>query len=106
MNDLPNLTFIPFGQTSDASLGKWPQLRESEKSMSNCFFDADPGIEEELRTGEVWCSYAGWNFYGYVWFEDDVFKCEVWQYKCPIEIIEASSVDALMHAVSSEYGYD
>lgn len=83
---------------------EWQDLPECDGGMSNVDFSIDDGVEEALRSGQH-CHYAGWNFAGYVWFADDKFKCEVWQYKSPQEVIEAEDLEALMHAVSAEYGY-
>lgn len=84
----------------------WSGLQECESGyISNFDFAADDGVEEELRTGKRYCEYTGWDFCGYVWFADGKFKCDVWRYKSPVEIIEADTIEALMHAVSEEYGY-
>lgn len=74
--------------------------------MSNHEFTVDAGVEERLLTEEVWTTYTGWNFCGYVWHKDDSFWCQVWVYGSPRETMRAPTLEALMHAVSAEYGYD
>lgn len=74
--------------------------------LSNFDFRVEDGIEDALRAGGVWTRYAGWNFNGRVWFCDNDFHCEVWVYGVPREVISRATLVDLIHAVSSEYGYE
>lgn len=83
----------------------WDNLIQCDGTMSNFDFSIDDGVEEQLRSGDYWCPYAAWDFYGYVWFEGGTFKCDVWRNGASSELIEANSLRELMHSVSDEYGY-
>jgi len=76
-----------------------------ELGMSNCDHSIDEGLEEALQEGSL-CQYSGWNFCGYVWFEDGRYICQVWCHKSPREEILADTLKELMEDVSSEYGYE
>lgn len=78
----------------------------SPAGMSNFDFSVDPGVEGALRAGDAYTCYAGWNFHGKVWWDGEQFACQVWTYHTPRETIRAATLEELMHAVSSEYGYD
>jgi len=76
-----------------------------ELGMSNCDHSIDEGLEEALEEGGL-CQYSGWNFCGYVWFEDGQYTCQVWCHKSPMEEISADTLEELMENVSSEYGHE
>lgn len=78
----------------------------SPAGMSNLSFEVEDGVEDALRRGDTYTHYAGWNFNGRVWFADDTFRCQVWQWQVPVATFSADTLDKLMHAVSSEYGYE
>lgn len=82
--------------------------REIEGELSNLDFTIDEGVEAELRSGDTIAGYAGWNFYGEVWYEpdDDLFYCGVKQYCAHVDTIAEATLLDLMHAVSRRYGYD
>jgi hypothetical protein len=73
--------------------------------MSNCDGEVEDGAEEALKREGVCGEYTGWNFFGYVWWEDDQFKCLVLCYQSPQEVVEAKSLKELMTAVSNVYGH-
>ncbi len=80
---------------------------ESRLGMSNCFHTIDEGLEDKLREneGKLYAQYAGWDFWGGVWFEDDKFHCQVNVHHYPREEIEADSLKEIMEKVSDKYGY-
>lgn len=80
--------------------------RIEDSVMSNFDREVDEGVAAFLKANpRTHAGYPGWNFNGRVWFEG-CWKCEVWQYRSPIEVIEAESPQELMTAVSEKYGYD
>ena len=85
----------------------WSRLEKCESGcISNFDFTADEGVEDELRTGKCWSEYTAYDFYGYVWFKDNRFKCNVWRYGMSREVIEGETILEMMHAVSRNYGYE
>jgi len=79
----------------------------SPAGMSNMDFTVDAGCEEALRTQRVFTRYAGWNFNGRVWLDaEGSFSCQVWVYGSPVATVRAETLDALMHEVSGEWGYE
>ena len=82
--------------------------KEIELEMSNFDHTIDNGLAELLKEneGKVYAQYAGWNFCGYVWFENDKFVCQVWCYKSPQEEIIADTLEEIMDMVSEKWGYN
>lgn len=74
--------------------------------MSNFDHEFDSGKLDKVKAGGHSCGYAGWNFWGDVWYEDDLFHCQVKQYHRHIDTITAPTPDELMTAVSDEYGQE
>lgn len=76
--------------------------------MSNFDNEIDYKIGEQLKSEELYSQYAGWNFCGYVWWDkkDDVYRCEVWQYRCHVSTFEGDTLKEIMEDVSLAYGYD
>ena len=83
-------------------------MRESDLGMSNFDRSIDEGLEEVLKAfpGEVYGTYAGWDFHARVWFEDGQFHAEVWRYRSPQKVFSCDTLHEIMSEVSSEYGYD
>jgi len=73
--------------------------------MSNFDHEIDRDVAKELEKGGCYAQYAGWNFCGYVWWEDESFHCEVWVYRSPQEII-SGSLEEIMDTVCEKYGDD
>lgn len=75
--------------------------------MSNCDHSIDQAVAEELRNKpDRYAQYSGGDFCGYVWRAGERWACEVWQYKSPVQVIMADTLEGLMAAVSAEYGAD
>lgn len=74
--------------------------------MSNCEHTIDKTIEAELKEKEEYGCYAGWNFFGYVWWKRDVqrWACDVWQYHKSVEVVEAETLEEIMQLVCDKYG--
>jgi hypothetical protein len=74
--------------------------------MSNFDREVDDDVAEYLKAHpKTTAGYPAWDFNGRVWFDGN-WKCEVWQHRCPVEIMEAASPKDLMDSVSEKYGYD
>jgi hypothetical protein len=86
----------------------WEDLKQRPdigEVMSNCDGEVRKGADTLLKDSKVVGGYPGWGFYGYVWFEDGKFRCLVLCYQSPQEVVEASSLEELMTAVSNVYGH-
>jgi len=81
------------------------ELKNIGVMMSNFDYEIEPGTKNRLKSEKVYCGYAGWNFYGTVWF-DGRFKCQVKQYKRHVDTVEARTLKELMKKVSAKYGQD
>ena len=77
-----------------------------DEIMSNCDREVDKNIEQKIKNKPLWAGYAGWDFYGLVWWENNKWYCMVKQYRCHIDTIEANTPEKLMEKVSDEYGYN
>lgn len=83
-------------------------LVEHDTIMSNCFHEIESGSEEYLKLNDVYGCYAGWNFHGTVWFDksNNIFKCQVKQYRQHVATIEGNSLSDIMKNVSDRFGWE
>jgi hypothetical protein len=79
---------------------------EIELGMSNCDNSIDEGLDEALRSGNVFGRHAGWNFNGLVYFEDGLFREEVYRYGSLRKVVSAPTLRELMDEVNSQFGSD
>ena len=70
----------------------------------------DRAVVEEtaiaIKGEELFSRYAGWNFNGMVWWQDEKWHCEVWQYRSYMETVSEDTLDEIMITVSDKYGYE
>jgi len=78
----------------------------SECVMSNCDHQIDRKIEALLKENHYYAGYSAWNFYGYVWYTGDKFKCVIAQYHNHVATLEANTLEEIMEEASSRWGYD
>ena len=78
---------------------------EGEEIMSNCDGLINRDTEKGIKDKPLFSSYPGWNFCGKVWWQDNRWFCEVWQYKAWTETISADTLEDIMEKVSDEYGH-
>ncbi len=74
--------------------------------MSNFKHTIDKESEKKIKGQKLYARYTGWNFYGYVWFDNNKWNCEVWRYKFHIETITKDTLEEIMDEVSMGYGSD
>lgn len=75
--------------------------------LSNFDFTVDDGVESELRKKPLWAGYPARDFYGYVWFEEEGFYCEVWQYNSyQTTMGPFQNLNGLMVGVSEKFGFE
>ena len=77
-----------------------------ETVMSNCDHSIEHDVAEKLKTGKYYSQYAGWNFCGYVWWNENKWSCEVWTYHSHVDTIHGETLEEIMEKVSQEYGYE
>ena len=77
-----------------------------ESIMSNCFHEIDNNVAEAIKDKPLYAQYAGWDFCGYVWWQNCKWCCEVWTYKSWCETFVADKLQDIMSDVSLEYGND
>ena len=77
-----------------------------ETLMSNCDHTIEQSVADEIKGKELYSQYAGWNFCGYVWWEGEMWNCEVWHYGSWQETFNAETLEEIMSMVSDEYGSD
>lgn len=76
-----------------------------EDVMSNFDGIIDKEIEKELRTKFSYSKYPAWNFCGSVWFENNKFYCEIWQYGSITKVINGDTLEDVMRVACEWYGY-
>ena len=65
----------------------------------------EKSLQEKLRSGKYYGSYAACNFYGLVWFEDEKFFCHIKRHYCHVETISADTLEEIMTTASEKYEY-
>jgi len=76
----------------------------NESLMSNFDHVIDESVAEELKGGNCWAKYTGWEFYGKVWYVEAQYHCEIWRYGSHVSTISEDTPQELMDAVCSHWG--
>lgn len=103
---------IDIAQASANSTVATPSLasekgwRELPNGLSNLFREIPVGLADDLKKGECFCDYSGWDFNAEVWWQNDAFQAFVRVYRIHQKTISAPSLEDLMRLVSDEFGYD
>jgi hypothetical protein len=63
-------------------------------------------IASDIEGNEMFSRYAGRNFNGKVWWEENKWLCEVWTYGSWSKTLVFDALDEMMIGVSSEYGHE
>lgn len=74
--------------------------------MSNFDRHIDRDIEKKLKEGKFSAGYAGWDFYGTVYFEDGKFHCIVKSYGSVVGNYSSETLEEIMEEVSNIHGHD
>ncbi len=77
-----------------------------ETLMSNFDHLIKKNVGESIKGKLLYAQYSGWNFCGYVWWEEDIWNCEVWAYNIYRKTFNAETLQEIMSLVSNEYGHD
>jgi hypothetical protein len=72
--------------------------------MSNFDHQIEPGAEEQLKTGQNYGSYPGWNFHGTVWWDGKKFNCKIMQYGSHTNTLEGDTLELIMEQACDKYG--
>jgi len=64
----------------------------------------DREIVVQLMEGGCYAGQPAWNYYGEVWFEDDMFHERVWVHNMIAGTIHAETIDNLQTAVWQHFG--
>ncbi len=72
--------------------------------MSNFEHSINKEVEKKIKGQKIYAQYTGGDFYGYVWYDNNKWNCEVWRYNFHIETITKDSLEEIMEEVFSEYG--
>ena len=74
--------------------------------MSDADNEIDKDIEKRLKKEMVQAGYAGWKFYGYIWWDREIKKyaCEVWCYGIHKTTVIAETLEEIKEQVRDTYG--
>ena len=78
-----------------------------DSGMTNFDYSIDKGLVEALQSKKCYAHYAGWNFCGYVYWNEEEKKyiCEIWQYHEWTDTVKADGLEEIMEEISATYGY-
>lgn len=74
--------------------------------MSNFDHTVNWDEAKKLLAENTYGSYPAWDFHGSVWYENEQYHCEIWQYGSYQETISASTLEDIMGKASDNYGAD
>ncbi len=74
-----------------------------EGIMSNFDHEIEHDVANKIKGKKLYSTYSGWNFCGYVWWQNNEWHCEVWTYNSYAETFSGTLED-IMSDVSFEYG--
>lgn len=77
-----------------------------EEIMSNFDYTIISETENAIKGQKLFSRYSAMNFNGIVWWENDLWHCEVWRFKSYQQTFSSESLKGIMNDVSSEYGFD
>jgi hypothetical protein len=78
---------------------------EIDNVMSNFDHEINYEIAEQLKTTNTFAGYPAWDFFGYVWYENNQYHCEINRYCVHIDTISADKIEEIMEIASEKYGY-
>lgn len=78
---------------------------ELDNLMSNCFYEIDQNVAEQLKSGDAVARYPAWDFYGTVWWQDGQYHCQVMRFGQHVATISAPTPKELMHDCSDRFGW-
>jgi len=76
----------------------------SEDIMSNCNHDINYKIADKIKNKSLYSTYTGWNFCGYVWWQNNKWFCEIWTYNSWNKTFVENTLEDIMTEVCLEYG--
>jgi hypothetical protein len=81
---------------------------DKESCLGFIYSNFDHVLEEEkvplLETLGSWAEHGAYNFYGIIWFENNKYKEEVFQYQMSQGVFEADSIEDLIKKVIEIFG--
>lgn len=78
--------------------------KEEGKEVYNNFDHVQRLSDEELKKSGKRHQHAAWNFCGYVHYDEDKYKEDVWQYGTLIETLEGTSIMDVVTQANDKYG--
>ncbi len=79
---------------------------EGEELMSNFDGQIEQATADAIKGEKLFSRYAGWNFNGLVWWQEDTWNCAVYCYGSLNKIVSEESLEEIMETVSEEFGRD
>jgi len=80
----------------------WEEYPES--IISNFDHIIHEEIAEVLKNNNFWSHYPGWGFSGQVWYQDEMWNCEIWQYHNYVHTICSSTIGDMKRLVCEFHG--
>lgn len=74
--------------------------------MSNFDHSIDINVSERLKASNSYADYPSLNFHGTVWFEDDLYHCQIKRYGAHIDTISKTEIKDIMDEACEMYGYE
>jgi len=63
-------------------------------------------VKKAIKGKKEFSEYPGYNFFGIVWWEDDMWHCKVMIFHIHVDTISEKTMEELRESVCDEYGYE
>lgn len=89
-----------------SSLGFLDAYTRIPAVMSNFDGEIDLAIAEKLRSGPYWAPYPACDFYGMVWWRQDLecWACEIFRHGQSVDTLYAEDLPGIMEQARRRYG--
>lgn len=75
-----------------------------EEIMSNFDHVINQETVQAIKGKKFWAAYPGSAFYGHVWFNDNLWYCDVWVYGSVSRTMSDETIEGLKEKICYEYG--
>jgi hypothetical protein len=86
-------------------LSRVPDRPNIGSVYSNCDHELNEELAMRLDAGDTVAKHHAWDFVGEIWKDGDKWFEEIWQYRTPVEVLEADSLRNIIEAANEKYGY-
>lgn len=89
-----------------AAIADVPDRPDAGDVYSNCDHELDESVAAKLETGNFTGNHIAWNFFGYVWKDENKWCEAVFSFHQLVETISAKSLIEVIQKANERHGGD